>query len=330
MYTDYSVNRYDYVICSNDSYGVIHHIPSKVLVKCSSTLAESLRAGIEQEPVDSQTARYLIEHFEKNVYLDISSMERKLIGLEIFMSQWHDAETDHAEDEGCCEEEAVFLTEEVIENMLSFLKANYDEVGSITFISEELDQEYAAITYICRRMEEEFAVSPDYRLAGYIRSIPEAFMESIEKYRIRLCSPAGSTKGIYGCLGDAMKKAVLNHALKDEGFKEGEKIFCEAGLKIFSVDPNGDIYPCHAFSGQKEWLMGNIQDMNWRERQECLKIIRKLQKMKKGCVCSKCTARESCTHCMATIALEWNGDCNGACYWKRRCNEYALLNYCKS
>jgi uncharacterized protein len=33
---------------------------------------------------------------------------------------------------------------------------------------------------------------------------------------------------------------------------------CGAGNEYFSVVPNGDIYPCHQFAGDKDFLMGNV------------------------------------------------------------------------
>lgn len=35
---------------------------------------------------------------------------------------------------------------------------------------------------------------------------------------------------------------------------------CGAGNEYFSVVPNGDIYPCHQFAGNKDFLMGNVRD----------------------------------------------------------------------
>ncbi len=35
---------------------------------------------------------------------------------------------------------------------------------------------------------------------------------------------------------------------------------CGAGNEYFSVVPNGDIYPCHQFAGDKDFLMGNVYD----------------------------------------------------------------------
>ncbi len=35
---------------------------------------------------------------------------------------------------------------------------------------------------------------------------------------------------------------------------------CGAGNEYFSVVPNGDIYPCHQFAGDKDFLMGNVYE----------------------------------------------------------------------
>ena len=35
---------------------------------------------------------------------------------------------------------------------------------------------------------------------------------------------------------------------------------CGAGNEYFSVVPNGDIYPCHQFAGNKDFLMGNVRE----------------------------------------------------------------------
>ena len=35
---------------------------------------------------------------------------------------------------------------------------------------------------------------------------------------------------------------------------------CGAGNEYFSVVPNGDIYPCHQFAGNKDFLMGNVKE----------------------------------------------------------------------
>lgn len=36
---------------------------------------------------------------------------------------------------------------------------------------------------------------------------------------------------------------------------------CGVGAEYCAVTPNGDIYPCHQFAGEEDWLMGNVHDL---------------------------------------------------------------------
>ncbi len=40
---------------------------------------------------------------------------------------------------------------------------------------------------------------------------------------------------------------------------------CNAGVEYFAVDPQGDLYPCHQFVGQKEFIVGNVSQGILRE-----------------------------------------------------------------
>lgn len=70
---------------------------------------------------------------------------------------------------------------------------------------------------------------------------------------------------------------------------------CGAGNEYFSVVPNGDIYPCHQFAGDKDFLMGNVYegklDKNIRE------------KFASSCLFT----REDCDNCFAKFI------CSGGC-----------------
>ena len=37
---------------------------------------------------------------------------------------------------------------------------------------------------------------------------------------------------------------------------------CGVGAEYCAVTPNGDIYPCHQFTGDEAWLMGNVHDLS--------------------------------------------------------------------
>ena len=70
---------------------------------------------------------------------------------------------------------------------------------------------------------------------------------------------------------------------------------CGAGNEYFSVTPNGDIYPCHQFAGDKDFLMGNVFEG-------------KLDKTIRDKFASSCLfTREECSDCYAKFI------CSGGC-----------------
>ena len=79
---------------------------------------------------------------------------------------------------------------------------------------------------------------------------------------------------------------------------------CGAGNEYFSVTPNGDIYPCHQFAGDKDFLMGNVfegkLDPSIRER-----------------FASSCLfTRKGCEDCFAKFIC--SGGCNANNYHYNR------------
>ena len=77
---------------------------------------------------------------------------------------------------------------------------------------------------------------------------------------------------------------------------------CGAGNEYFSVVPNGDIYPCHQFAGDKNFLMGNVYEGKLNEG------IR--AKFAESCLFT----RESCENCFAKYIC--SGGCNANNYYR--------------
>ena len=82
---------------------------------------------------------------------------------------------------------------------------------------------------------------------------------------------------------------------------------CGAGNEYFSVVPNGDIYPCHQFAGDKNFLMGNVFEgklnSNIRDKfaSSCLFTREK---------CDSCFAKFICSGGCAANNYHYNGDIN--------------------
>ncbi len=82
---------------------------------------------------------------------------------------------------------------------------------------------------------------------------------------------------------------------------------CGAGNEYFSVIPNGDIYPCHQFAGDKKWRMGSVYEgeLNGEIRklfaESCLFTRKK---------CGDCFAKFICSGGCNANNYHYNGDIN--------------------
>lgn len=80
---------------------------------------------------------------------------------------------------------------------------------------------------------------------------------------------------------------------------------CGAGNEYFSVVPNGDIYPCHQFAGDKDFRMGNVfegkldEKIRARFKNSCLFTRKK---------CENCFAKFICSGGCSANNYHFNGD----------------------
>lgn len=80
---------------------------------------------------------------------------------------------------------------------------------------------------------------------------------------------------------------------------------CGAGNEYFSVVPNGDIYPCHQFAGDRKWRMGNVTEgtldgtIRKQFAQSCLFTRKK---------CGDCFAKFICSGGCNANNYHYNGD----------------------
>jgi len=100
---------------------------------------------------------------------------------------------------------------------------------------------------------------------------------------------------------------------------------CGAGRDYLAVTPSGEIYPCHQFVGNNEFLMGNVQDKKIDER--IIKRFKDTHVFSKK-ECRDCWARFFCSGgCNANNFLI-NGDLNQpydiTCKLQKKRIEYAI------
>lgn len=103
---------------------------------------------------------------------------------------------------------------------------------------------------------------------------------------------------------------------------------CGAGNEYLSITPNGDIYPCHQFVGQEEYIMGNIMDEKIEFPEELQTMFRNAHVYNKE-ECKKCWNKFYCSGGCHANALNFNGDINKpydlGCEMQRKRTECAIM-----
>ncbi len=101
---------------------------------------------------------------------------------------------------------------------------------------------------------------------------------------------------------------------------------CGSGTEYLAVTPWGDLYPCHQFVGQEEFLMGNVEEGILRtDIQDKFKACNVYAKDQ----CRDCFAKFYCSGGCAANAYNNSGDINGAyelgCELQRKRIECAIM-----
>jgi uncharacterized protein len=82
---------------------------------------------------------------------------------------------------------------------------------------------------------------------------------------------------------------------------------CGAGTEYVAVAANGDIYPCHQFVGEEEFLLGNVAENLFNNRHKLL--FSKVNILSKSS-CRRCWAKYYCSGGCHANAWHENGDFN--------------------
>ena len=101
---------------------------------------------------------------------------------------------------------------------------------------------------------------------------------------------------------------------------------CGSGTEYLAVTPWGDLYPCHQFVGQEQFLMGNVDEGIKRQdlvdEFKCCNVYTKEK-------CQKCFARYYCSGGCAANAWNAHGDLNDpydiGCELQRKRVECAIM-----
>lgn len=101
---------------------------------------------------------------------------------------------------------------------------------------------------------------------------------------------------------------------------------CGSGTEYLAVTPWGDLYPCHQFVGEEDFLMGNVYE--GVKKDEIVKEFKACNVYSKE-ECKKCFARFYCSGGCSANSYNFNGTIDGTyeigCKLERKRVECALM-----
>ncbi len=101
---------------------------------------------------------------------------------------------------------------------------------------------------------------------------------------------------------------------------------CGSGTEYLAVTPWGDLYPCHQFVGEEDFLMGNVYE--GIKKDEIVKEFKACNVYSKE-ECKKCFARFYCSGGCSANSYNFNGTIDGTyeigCKLERKRVECALM-----
>ena len=157
--------------------------------------------------------------------------------------------------------------------------------------------------------EEQYSIKPE--------DLEKCFEEydKLAKYMIE-CKKAGKDFNFFHFMIDLSGGPCVAKRLSG----------CGSGTEYLAVTPWGDLYPCHQFVGEEEFLMGNVWDgvttPELREKFKCSNVYSKPK-------CKNCFAKFYCSGGCAANANKFHHDINDAydigCELQRKRVECAIM-----
>lgn len=111
-------------------------------------------------------------------------------------------------------------------------------------------------------------------------------------------------------------------------YKKRIEMYCPAGVTTISVSCEGDIYPCFMFTGNQEFLLGNVCGNRIRYEKLC-EISESLKKInnRNDSKCCNCWARFLCYGCVGNDYISSGSLKNRtSCEFNKEIIEFFLLN----
>lgn len=185
---------------------------------------------------------------------------------------------------------------------------------------------------VCKQPEAiEATLSGIHNRNGWTETDVAKYLNS--KFGIKYCStvPANGYDDEYKTEENALrvknamslyiKKGIVTDIMADVvkvlSGSQCNELFCSAGIKQYTVMPNGDIYPCQIYAGlsSNEYCFGNIMKMDKEQWNNVTKRMLELNEKKK--ICEGCEIAGFCTPCIGAMVCD-NHNLKDGCLQRKK------------
>ena len=191
----------------------------------------------------------------------------------------------------------------VIENVKKFVRSRGDKSYYVrgTFTAKNLDFSKDVI-FLAENGFDSISMEPVVTEIDDLAIKPEHLPEVCEEYETLCQKYLDKYDG-----GQGFNFFHFNVDLEGGVCLQKKISACGAGNEYFSVVPNGDIYPCHQFAGNSDFLMGNVYEgkLNTDIRN---KFANSCLFTREGC--EDCFAKFICSGGCAANNYNFEGDIN--------------------
>jgi len=192
----------------------------------------------------------------------------------------------------------------------TFTKENLDFANDVLFMADHFDQVSV----------EPVVLPEDHKMALTEKDLP-ILCEQYEKLAVEYVKRRKDPDKWFGFFH-------FNIDLKNGPCLKKRLMGCGAGCSYCAVTPDGNVYPCHQFAGEKEFILGNVFDKQLDENRRTPFFEATLDKKQ---TCQSCWAKYQCSGGCAANAIHFTGDINKpyalACELLKKRLECALYIY---
>ncbi len=186
------------------------------------------------------------------------------------------------------------------------LRVHKDGRGTFDTIEESINMLKAA--EIPPQMIEATYTALHQRL-GYTKTAIRDYLQEhfgVERILIPNCTSEDEHSdlayiGEESTLYDQLEELKIEQALSRNSLVD---ISCSAGTNVFTLMPNGELYPCHFFIGHSEYCLARYHnaDYNFDNYPAVLDALMPAHKFKNS-ACKDCWAKSLCLACPASILI---------------------------